>query len=134
MGFYTYWWVLRHTAWIPNFTFTRLNLSLFLLSVLGIRHCRYLKSLEQKETDCTSFAKKFCIDFSTGAFKENLHIFSFPWIQIKFLKILQIFEFGASIGCNIWMIFYDPRWMLQLLNLYGWYVLRYKLFLTIFSL
>ena len=34
-------------------------------------------SFEQKEANCTIFAKKFCIDFCTDDFKENLHIFSF---------------------------------------------------------
>ena len=48
-----------------------------------------LESLKKK-ADCTIFAKKLCIDFCTNAFKENFHIFSFPWIQICFLKILQI--------------------------------------------
>ena len=34
----------------------------------------FLESLEQKEADCTIFAKKFCIDFRTDAFKEIVHI------------------------------------------------------------
>jgi len=41
-----------------------------------------LESLEEKEADCKVFAKKFCIDFCTDAFKEILQIFSFPWIKI----------------------------------------------------
>ena len=50
-------------------------------------------------------------------------------------------KLSAIIGCNIWMIclelnwlFYDPSWMLQLLNLYGRYVFRYESFLINFLL
>ena len=49
-----------------------------------------LKSLEQQEADCTILAKKFSMEFCTDVFTENLHIFSFLWIQIYFLKILYI--------------------------------------------
>ena len=31
-----------------------------------------LESLEQREADCTIFAKKFCSDFYTDVFIENL--------------------------------------------------------------
>jgi len=36
-------------------------------------------------------AKKFWVDFCTDALKGNLHSFSFPWMHIYVLKILQIF-------------------------------------------
>ena len=54
-------WVLMHTAghWI-------------------LTYISSLESLKQEKADCTNFAKKFCIFFCTDAFKENLHIFSFP--------------------------------------------------------
>ena len=50
-----------------------------------------LESLQQKQADCTIFAKKFCTDFCTDACKGNLHIFSFSWIHILVLNFFKMF-------------------------------------------
>ena len=52
----------------------------------------FLESLWHKETDCTSFAKKFLQIFCKQPVKGNLHIFSFFfYLHIRLFKILQNF-------------------------------------------
>ena len=48
----------------------------------------FLESLWHKETDWTSFGKKWQI-FCKQPVKGNLHIFSFSWLKIRLFKILQ---------------------------------------------
>ena len=71
------------TTWMPYFTYTRLNLYLNLLQVIGFwLFIALWRRLEQKEADCVMYEKKFCFDFCIDVLKKNFYIFSFPWIQI----------------------------------------------------
>ena len=87
-------WVLRHTE-LQSKSIFRLTSGHWILKFYSS-----LESLKQKEVDCTIFAKKFCIDFCTDAFEENLQISSFPWIQIYFSKVLHFFFAYLNSPCQ----------------------------------
>ena len=89
-------WVLRHAPWMLYFTFTRLNLSLDLFPVIEFRHYTALCKPEGSRlyNFCEEILQRFF--FHGCLWREFAYFFSFPRIQIWFLKILQIF-------LHIWM-------------------------------
>ena len=56
---------------------------------------RSLESLEQKEADYTTFAKKFCIVFFLHRCQEYLHIFRFPWMEFICIDAKRICTFSV---------------------------------------
>ena len=74
-GFYTYCLSPQATAWITYFAFTRLNLYLDLLQVIGFRHFIALwKALNKRKQIAQFLRSKFRADVCKDAFKENLYI------------------------------------------------------------
>ena len=72
---------LRHTAWMTDFSFNKLNLCFdpLPLTCQILIKFSFLESLCHKETNCTSFAKKKCKCLWKQPVKGNSHIFSFSW-------------------------------------------------------
>ena len=69
---------------LPYFTYTRLNLFLDPLSVIGFQH---LIALIRKTLSKWSRLHNFCKDSCTAAFTGNVHIFIIP----RVFKILRIY-------------------------------------------
>ena len=61
-------WVLRHTAWMTAFSCNKLNFCFdpLPLPLQILIKFSFLESLWDKETNCTSFAKKNCKFFSNN--------------------------------------------------------------------
>ena len=83
-------WVLRQTAWMPYFTFTRLNLYLDLLSVIGFRHFKALLKVLNKRMQIAQFLRiYFAQIFAQLTFSVFLEFWSF-------CKYFSIFEFTVN--------------------------------------
>ena len=92
-----------------------------------------MENLWQKETDLTSFAKKFLQINCKQPVKGNLHIFSFSLLHIRLIKILQnfcIFEMAWSRAFQKWIIYHFlDNIFLQTFLLYNWVLLKkYSIF------
>ena len=82
---------LRQTARMPYFTFTRLNLYLDLLSVIGLQHFKALLKVLNKRMQIAHFCEYILQFFAQLTFSVFLEFWSF-------CKYFSIFEFAVAKG------------------------------------
>ena len=83
---------LRQTARMPYFTFTRLNLYLDLLSVIGFRHFKALLKVLNKRMQIAQFLRIYFEQFFA---QLTFSVFLEFW---SFWKYFSIFEFAVAKG------------------------------------
>ena len=80
-----------------------------------------MEGLWHKETDCTTFAKKFLQIFCKQPVKWNLHIFSFSWLKMAwsraFQKCIIYFFLNNFFFANIFTIKLDFAKKVQFLQI-----------------